>query len=79
MEINNSMTATPLYPNQPSLAPPIAVCSVAPTFGTGRGQKSVLSTTGQMGVAGTADHGYGTTVARIRATKQTAPPRGVPR
>ena len=45
MEINSSMTATPLYPNEPSLAPPIAVSCVAPDW----------------------------------ATKQAAPPRGVPR
>ena len=76
MEINSSMTATPLDPNEPSLAP-IAVSCVAPT-GIGRGQKSVFST-GQMGVVGTAGHGFGTAVARDWATKQAAPPRGVPR
>jgi hypothetical protein len=77
MEINSIRTATPLYPNEPSLAPPIAVSCVAPT-GIGRGQKSVFST-GQTGVVGTARHGFGTTVARDWATKQAAPPRGVPR
>jgi hypothetical protein len=79
MEQITSTTATPLYPNEPSLAPRIAVPSAAPTSGIGRGQNSVFSTTGQMDVAGTADHGFGTTVARVRATKQAAPPRGVPR
>jgi hypothetical protein len=77
MEINSSMTATPLYSNEPSLAPPIAVSCVAPS-GIGRGQNSVFST-GQMGVVGTAGHGFGIAVARDWATKQAAPPRGVPR
>lgn len=77
MENISSMTATPLYPNEPSLAPSIAVSCVAPS-GIGRGQQSVPST-GQTGVVGAAGHGFGITVARDWATKQAAPPRGVPR
>jgi hypothetical protein len=79
MEHINNTTATPLYPTQPSLAPNVTVLRDAPVSGIGRGQHSVFSTTGQMGAVQTADQGLGSAVVRVRATKQAAPPRGVPR